>query len=310
MHDMAVALDRHELIDFFRAEADDPADVVTGQVHQHDVLGQLLGVLGQLALQEAIENRAAAFGISVDSRIERGRDYRHAMRQTIDHERYDRIVIAAAAHASPGFSPDDVAWLLDARLDAFETTGEDRWLEGAREIAGYLLSHYWDGEVPTSGSPHVGAGLFSSSDLVADLRIRPKEIFDGATPSSHAVACRALARLALCDADAGMLCVAQRLVELASAMIATHPSAVPDLVSAAGFALEGVEIVVPGEPNELSDHVRLMPMSDSVLITGSGSSPLLGEREAGLAYVCRAGACGLATRSLDELDEQLARARR
>jgi hypothetical protein len=223
---------------------------------------------------------------------------------------FERAAWWRTEHREAHASASDVAWLLDARLDAFETTGEDRWLEGAREIAGYLLSHYWDGEVPTSGSPHVGAGLFSSSDLVADLRIRPKEIFDGATPSSHAVACRALARLALCDADAGMLCVAQRLVELASAMIATHPSAVPDLVSAAGFALEGVEIVVPGEPNELSDHVRLMPMSDSVLITGSGSSPLLGEREAGLAYVCRAGACGLATRSLDELDEQLARARR
>jgi len=65
-----------------------------------------------IPLQEAIEQRGAAFGIAVDSRIERGRDYRHALRQTIAHERYDRIVIAAAAPASPGFSPDDVAWLL------------------------------------------------------------------------------------------------------------------------------------------------------------------------------------------------------
>lgn len=65
-----------------------------------------------IPLQEAIEDRGAAFGIAVDSRIERGRDYRHALRQTIANERYDRIVIAAAAPASPGFSPDDVAWLL------------------------------------------------------------------------------------------------------------------------------------------------------------------------------------------------------
>lgn len=65
-----------------------------------------------IPLQEAIEDRGAAFGIAVDSRIERGRDYRHALRQTIANERYDRIVIAAAAPDSPGFSPDDVAWLL------------------------------------------------------------------------------------------------------------------------------------------------------------------------------------------------------
>jgi nucleotide-binding universal stress UspA family protein len=65
------------------------------------------------ALQEAIEQRAADFGVPVDARIERGRTYRHALRQTIDHERYDRIVLAGAAHGGDGFDPDDVAWLLD-----------------------------------------------------------------------------------------------------------------------------------------------------------------------------------------------------
>ena len=63
--------------------------------------------------QEAIEQRADRFGVPVDSRIERGRTYRHALRQTIANERFDRIVIAAAADGSPGFDADDVAWLLD-----------------------------------------------------------------------------------------------------------------------------------------------------------------------------------------------------
>jgi hypothetical protein len=66
-----------------------------------------------IPLQEAIERRATTYGIAVDARIERGRTYRHALRLTIEHERFDRIVIAAAAHNSPGFGPDDVAWLLD-----------------------------------------------------------------------------------------------------------------------------------------------------------------------------------------------------
>jgi nucleotide-binding universal stress UspA family protein len=66
-----------------------------------------------LPLQEAIEQRAAAFGVPVDARIERGRTYRHALRQAIERERFDRIVIAAAASGQPGLDPDDVAWLLD-----------------------------------------------------------------------------------------------------------------------------------------------------------------------------------------------------
>lgn len=65
-----------------------------------------------LPLQEAIEHRAQAFGIVVDARIERGRSYRHALRQTIANERFDRIVIGASAHGEVGFDPDDVAWLL------------------------------------------------------------------------------------------------------------------------------------------------------------------------------------------------------
>jgi nucleotide-binding universal stress UspA family protein len=64
-------------------------------------------------LQEAIEQRAAVFGIAVDARIERGRTLRHALRQTIEHERYDRLVIAAAHHGQPGLHAEDVAWLLD-----------------------------------------------------------------------------------------------------------------------------------------------------------------------------------------------------
>ncbi len=65
-----------------------------------------------LPLQEAIEHRAAAFGVPVDARIGRGRTYRHALRQTIANERFERVVMAAATGNGPGFGPDDVAWLL------------------------------------------------------------------------------------------------------------------------------------------------------------------------------------------------------
>jgi hypothetical protein len=65
-----------------------------------------------IGLQEAIEHRASVFGVPVDARIERGRDYRHAMRHTIAHEHFDRIVIAAADSDRHGFGPEDVAWLL------------------------------------------------------------------------------------------------------------------------------------------------------------------------------------------------------
>jgi len=64
-------------------------------------------------LLEAIEQRATEVGVPVDSRIERGRNRRHALRQAIAQERFDRIVLAAATKGSDGFDAEDVAWLLD-----------------------------------------------------------------------------------------------------------------------------------------------------------------------------------------------------
>lgn len=65
-----------------------------------------------VAMQDAVEQRADEFDVPVDSRIERGRSYRHALRQTIANERFEMIVLAAAAGDGPGFNAGDVAWLL------------------------------------------------------------------------------------------------------------------------------------------------------------------------------------------------------
>jgi hypothetical protein len=66
-----------------------------------------------LPLLEAVEQRATRAEVPVDSRIERGRTVRHALRQLMAHERYERMVVAAAADGfSEGFTPEDVAWLL------------------------------------------------------------------------------------------------------------------------------------------------------------------------------------------------------
>ena len=66
-----------------------------------------------MPILEAIEQRAAKSEVQVDSRIERGRTYRHALALLLDGESYDRIVAPGSGRGSDGFSPEDVAWLLD-----------------------------------------------------------------------------------------------------------------------------------------------------------------------------------------------------
>ncbi len=66
-----------------------------------------------MPMLEAIEQRATAQNVAVDSRIERGRSYRHALARLLDRERFDRVVVPATAEVGAGFSGDDLVWLLE-----------------------------------------------------------------------------------------------------------------------------------------------------------------------------------------------------
>jgi nucleotide-binding universal stress UspA family protein len=82
-----------------------------------------------LPLLETIEQRAALAGVAVDSRLERGRTLRHALSEAIEHEHYDRLVVAAASRQSAGFHGEDIAWLLDrapGEVVIIRPDGDDR----------------------------------------------------------------------------------------------------------------------------------------------------------------------------------------
>jgi len=66
-----------------------------------------------LPLLEVIEQQAARAGIAVDARIERGRSLRHAIRELVEHEAVDTVVVTAGDKGSPGLLPDDIGWLLE-----------------------------------------------------------------------------------------------------------------------------------------------------------------------------------------------------
>ncbi len=210
-------------------------------------------------------------------------------------------------HRRVAATAGDLAALCDAHVDAFVATGDDRWRDRGGALADALIERHWEGPRPSAPAPDVGAGVATPDRETLDLVTRPKDVLDGATPSAHALATRALARLALVDADLDRLCVAQRLVALASTLL-EHPLAVPDLVEAAGFALQGVEVAVPGAEGPLARHLRSVVVPRTVVITGEGRSPLLAGRSAGRAYVCRAGVCTAPVDDPVALDAALAEA--
>ena len=54
MHDVAVAFEDHQVLDRHAAEFADAAQVVAGEVHEHDVLGPLLGIGQQFRAQGGV----------------------------------------------------------------------------------------------------------------------------------------------------------------------------------------------------------------------------------------------------------------
>jgi nucleotide-binding universal stress UspA family protein len=89
--------------------------VFLAQVPMHLPLDAALPVQcdAALPLLEAIEQRAVRSGVAVDSRIERGRSYRHALRELFAHEHFDTVVVTAADNGSAGLAPDDISWVLE-----------------------------------------------------------------------------------------------------------------------------------------------------------------------------------------------------
>ena len=84
---------------------------------------------------------------------------------------------------------DDQVQMAQALLDAFEATGERRYLTKAEEVMDLTLRLFWDG---------VNGGFFDTaqnSEGVLTLEVRNKPIQDTPTPSPNGVAALVLDRL-------------------------------------------------------------------------------------------------------------------
>jgi hypothetical protein len=62
---------------------------------------------------EAIEQAATRAHVPVDSRVARGRTYRHALQRLLEEERFDRVIVPATSNRHGGLSSDDLVWLLE-----------------------------------------------------------------------------------------------------------------------------------------------------------------------------------------------------
>jgi hypothetical protein len=178
-----------------------------------------------------------------------------------------------------------------------ELTGQAGWIERATGVADQLLELFAD--------PH-GGGLFTTGHDAEALVVRPKDLTDGALPSTNSIAALALLRLGGLTGDERYRTAGAQLVAVARPLLAGHAGAVADLVLASGHADQGAEVVVAGDRPDLVEVIRQRWLPTAVVAWGQpGHSALWQGRRPGTASVCRAFTCQAPTGDPGTLAGQL-----
>jgi uncharacterized protein YyaL (SSP411 family) len=192
----------------------------------------------------------------------------------------------------------DHAWLAEACVRLAELTGQRRWRDAARQVANELIDIFFDADG--------GGGFFTTGNDAEALVVRPKEFIDGAVPASNSIAVAALLRVDALADDQRVRDTIDRTVALAAPLLASHPGAVADLVTAFSMTTGRQEIVITGDRPDLLAEARRRWLPDAITIWGeSDDSPLFADRPENLAFVCRGFACNAPADSPELLAAQL-----
>ncbi len=133
---------------------------------------------------------------------------------------------------------DDYAFLIWGILELYEATFDPSYIKTALTINQDLLSHFWD---------ESGGGFYFTADDGEELFTRPKEVYDGATPSGNSVTMLNLLRLGRIISDSSLEERAAKIGSAFSGNIRQMPSAYTQFLVGLDFALgPSHEIVVVG----------------------------------------------------------------
>ncbi len=205
----------------------------------------------------------------------------------------------------PGYL-EDHAYLAAAYLTLYESTGEVRWFQCARDLADLMIERFEDA---------ADGGFFSVADDHERLIVRRKDIEDSPIPSGNSAAALVLLRLSALTADRHYEDSATRALQIVQPVAARFAIGFGHALQAIAFHVGPVrEIALVGDDTDgLLAVVRSQYRPRSVLSHGrddDGLVPLLADRSEvnGLptAFVCNRFVCEQPVTSVDSLKKLLA----
>ena len=211
----------------------------------------------------------------------------------------------------------DHAYLAAGLIDLYEATGDLARLDAARELAEVVERRFAD--VDAKGAPH--GGWYFTSDDHEQLITRPRDLFDGAVPSSNGVMTEVLVRLADLTGDDALSGRAERAFARVAPVMTESPGAFTRMLLALMRARgEGLAVVLADGTGadalatEVAGHadatvaLARVPAGGLTDTVAGRYAPLAGKAAVdgrATAYLCRRGACQAPTPDPAELRRQL-----
>jgi uncharacterized protein YyaL (SSP411 family) len=135
---------------------------------------------------------------------------------------------------------EDYAFVIDGLVSLYQATFESRWLESALALADVMRDQFGD---PAEG------GFFYTGRSHEALIARTKDPQDNAIPSGNSMAVTALLRLVKFTGRQDLQDKAEETLRLYRGLMAAHPIAAGQMLTALDFYLGPVqELVVVGDP--------------------------------------------------------------
>ncbi len=192
---------------------------------------------------------------------------------------------------------EDYAFLAEGLISLYEATLDPRWLEEAMEIASAMISRFWE----------EGDRMFFDTARDGErLIVRPRTLFDGATPCGSSAATMALLRLAALTGQEDYLEKAVAALKGVGSWMERVPLGAGYWLCALDWHLAPkIEIAIIAPAGDPIGQALLQTLSRHYLpnrvVAGFDPSgdrpplPLLKERDPSggrpTVYLCRAGTC-------------------
>ncbi len=201
---------------------------------------------------------------------------------------------------------EDYANLVDALLELYQTTFEERFIAEARRLAAVALARFKSAD----------GGFYDTSDDHESLIVRPRNLQDNVTPSGNAMIAKQLLRLSAYTGDSRYDEAARTVLRKLSDAMRQYPQAFAESLNAADMLVRGIdEVAVVGDlesetGREILSTLR-KPYRPNMVAAWSRKDvarheaiPLLGDRPLihgqATVYVCRNFACRLPVTTAEE----------